>query len=109
MIVHKKWNVVTNPAPTGSPGQPALEHASLPTKFTRLRQELKIWNAAGRPRTPRSLRKLRQAICRHCEYFDPAGNWHLGECHAPGCGCTQLKTYLLTSKCPHPNGSRWPG
>jgi hypothetical protein len=90
------------------PLPPSYERAGPVTKAGRLLQALRDWNRAGRPIAPKALRKGRLAGCAVCEYWDSFDNCGLGECHAPGCGCTRLKAWLLTSKCPHPAGSRWP-
>jgi len=90
--------------------QPTLvfENPGPITKFKRLMVALKHWRKAGLKLTPRSMRKARDAACAVCPYWDPKGNWGWGECLAPGCGCTRFKQYLLSSTCPHPDGSRWP-
>lgn len=89
---------------------PALgePNPSLLTKAQRLRKELGQWLKAGAPMAPRGLRKARMAACNACELWDAQGNLGMGQCRAPGCGCTKAKTALLTSYCPHPKGSRWP-
>ncbi len=84
------------------------EDPSILTKLKRMKIALKTWNASGRPITPRWLRKERDAACAVCPYFDSYGNFGFGQCRAPGCGCTRFKTRILTEKCPHPDGSRWP-
>jgi hypothetical protein len=92
------------------------EHASLPTKFLRLKAEMGTWRKAKFPRTPHDKRVLRTIACRGdpktgrapCEYYSSTGNLAMGECLAPGCGCTGLKVFVATAKCPHPKGSRWP-
>ena len=94
-----------NPAPAPrepSAALPRPEHASVLTKVQRLRRELRNWRRAGYPLTPRAERKRRDAICAACEYFNKGGNLGLGECLAPGCGCTRAKTWLATSRCPLP-------
>ena len=82
--------------------QPRFEHVGLLTKMQRLRRELGNWRRAGYPLTPRAERKRRDAICAACEYFNKGGNLGLGECLAPGCGCSRAKTLLATSRCPLP-------
>ncbi len=77
-------------------------------KATALARALAQWGMAGLPLASETLKTQRLAICAACELWDPAGNWVLGQCKAPGCGCTKLKAWLLTEKCPHPSGSRWP-
>jgi hypothetical protein len=84
---------------------PPVEHASIVTKAMRLRAELSIWKGAGFPMAARSVRKARLAVCKTCTYWSPRGNFGLGECGYPGCGCTRAKAALGTSKCP---AGKWP-
>jgi hypothetical protein len=79
---------------------PPHEHPSLFTKAQRLKKELGEWRKAGLPRAPRDVRAARTAVCNACSYWNPKGNWGLGACEYPGCGCTAAKRYLATSKCP---------
>jgi hypothetical protein len=78
------------------------EEASILTKASRLRRDLTAWAKAGLPLASKALRNARLATCNACPggYFDPAGNWGLGQCKAPGCGCSKIKAALATSKCP---------
>lgn len=83
--------------------QPAdMENASLLTKANRLRKELSSWAKAGLPLVSSAIRKARIATCEKCPggYYDPAGNWGMGQCKAPGCGCSRVKAALATSVCP---------
>lgn len=82
-------------APAPSPESPGVV-----TKLTRARQELGHWLKAGAPLAPRATRRDRLSHCRACPYYAPRGNWGLGECQAPGCGCTRVKLALATSSCP---------
>lgn len=90
------------------PTQAQMEEANLITKAKRLKNEIKVWMAAGAKLVPTAVRKERLSICEKCPYYDPKGNWGLGQCKAPGCGCSRIKLALATSKCPHPDGPRWP-
>lgn len=74
-------------------------------KLRNLRRALGRWNAAGRPTASRATRKARGAICSACEHWRPGGNLGLGECAAPGCGCTRAKWWLATEACPL---GKWP-
>jgi len=65
------------------------------------------WFAAGLPVVKEEEYKRRTEICDRCSYWDPNGNWFMGKCKAPGCGCTTLKRWLATEQCKHPEGSRW--
>ena len=91
------------PASLPLPGSPSLFQ-----KAARLSTELRGWVTAGLPVAPRHVRAARAAACLACPYFDAAGNAGLGECRAPGCGCTKFKRWLASAACPHPQGSRWP-
>jgi hypothetical protein len=77
-------------------------------KARRLKEELIFWGRKGFPIASDEIRAARESACSACKYYDPKGNLLLGECTAPGCGCTRFKWWLATSKCPHPNGSKWP-
>lgn len=93
--------------------QPALERASLLTKAKRLRQELAEWRRQGMKFVSRKVRLERGAICEGdatrpaCAYWNAAGNFGLGECMYPGCGCTKGKRALASSVCPH-QPPKWP-
>lgn len=69
-------------------------------KLRHLRRALQRWQAAGRPLAPRAVRQARGAACRACPHWHPGGNLGLGECAAPGCGCTRAKWWLATEACP---------
>lgn len=86
--------------PRQAPPLPAPERAGLLTKAARLKAALQEWRRAGLPLASRAARKERQACCDACEYYRPTGNLGLGECTAPGCGCTRAKLWLATSVCP---------
>lgn len=92
------------------PQQPAVvaQHPSIATKAFRLLLAMRQWQRNGWKRAPVLLRRERQAICKACELYDHKRNFGLGECGAPGCGCTDFKAWILDQTCPHPKGSRWP-
>jgi hypothetical protein len=76
------------------------EKASLMTKAQRFKGEMATAAKAGFPMTSRAGRKARRAICNACPYFNRKGNWGLGACEAPGCGCTRAKLWFATAVCP---------
>lgn len=86
-------------------GPPQPEHASLVTKARRLRTELTVWGRNGFKMAPREVRRARLATCALCKYWNAKGNWGLGECQYPGCGCSRAKAALATSRCP---AGKWP-
>jgi len=81
---------------------------TLQLKVINLQRELRIWGTKGFPLATEAQRAERASTCEVCSYYDPRGNMWLGECRAPGCGCTRFKWWLATAKCPHPEGSKWP-
>ena len=104
VITHRPDMDVPPPLPPTI--SPPRESASIWTKAKRLRIELLNARRAGWKITPRAVRQARLTICQACEYNDAKGNFGLGECHAPGCGCTRLKLWIATARCPLPQ-PRW--
>lgn len=78
---------------SGAPQKPT-------SKFTNLKTAMKKWVASGCQLAPRQQRKIRIAICSVCPHWNGDGNIGLGECLAPGCGCTRAKVWLATERCP---------
>lgn len=72
------------------------------TKAKRLRAELVTWRKAGYRIAPRQVRAERSAICTPCPFYSRTGNFGLGECRAPGCGCSRAKLWLASTRCPLP-------
>lgn len=110
MVIHAPHlNVPIEPDPAAPQTVlPPREEASVIRKGLRLLVALHGWQRSGLKITPKPVRDLRQTACAGCGYYNPAGNFGFGECAAPGCGCTKFKIWLLSEKCPHPIGSRWP-
>lgn len=63
------------------------------------------WVKAGLPVVTRPEYQARASVCDACPHWDRAARLGLGKCSAPGCGCTSLKRWLATEKCPL---GRWP-
>lgn len=85
---------------TSGPPEPTV--AALATNFA---GALSRWTAAGFPTVSPEVYAFRSGVCDACQYWDPAARFGLGKCNAPGCGCTSLKRWLATEKCPL---DRWP-
>ena len=85
---------------TTSPAEPTL--AELAANFT---TALARWSAAGFPTVSAEAYAARAAACDACEHWQPQARLGLGKCAAPGCGCTSLKRWLATEKCPQ---GKWP-
>lgn len=58
------------------------------------------WAAAGLPVVAESERLARAAACQACPRWDGQARGGLGHCKHPGCGCTRLKWWLATERCP---------
>lgn len=85
---------------TSTPAEPTL--AELAGNFAEAMQR---WSAAGFPTVTRADFDARSAVCEPCEYWDGAARLGLGRCNVPGCGCTKLKRWLASEKCPK---DKWP-
>ena len=84
-----------------------VQRVSLLTKAQRATREIRHWIVAGMPIAPKEVRLARLAFCERCAFYAADGNWGLGECRAPGCGCSRVKAAFANSRCPHPDGPRW--
>ena len=62
------------------------------------------WAAAGLPVVTQLVYDGRRAICDACEHWDATAFLGMGKCKA--CGCSSLKLWLATSRCPL---KKWPG
>ena len=104
---HSGMKLIVHRPDLHGPIAPAPASVATPAaiKLGNLRRALARWNAAGRPMASRATRKARGAICAACEHWRPGGNLGLGECAAPGCGCTRAKWWLATEACPL---GKWP-
>ncbi len=58
------------------------------------------WARAGFPLAPIEVAKERRDTCELCEFWDGAARMGLGKCNSAKCGCTRLKFFLATSRCP---------
>lgn len=82
------------------PKLPEPEYASLGTKSLRLAAALLHAAASGDTGRGEEDRARIEAICQSCRYFWADGNFGLGQCTAPGCGCSRFKWWLKSQKCP---------
>lgn len=57
------------------------------------------WIAAGFPVLSQARYDERAAACNACPLWDAKARLGLGKCNA--CGCTALKRWLATERCPH--------
>lgn len=63
------------------------------------------WILAGAPVASQIQYYARAAICDSCPHWDGKARAGLGKCGVPGCGCTSMKRWLATEKCPL---GKWP-
>jgi hypothetical protein len=63
------------------------------------------WLVAGMPVSDEATYMRRSSVCDNCTYWDGGARLGLGTCKAPGCGCTRLKRWLATERCPL---GKWP-
>ncbi|HSI82852.1 MAG: hypothetical protein ACAI35_24475 [Candidatus Methylacidiphilales bacterium] len=82
------------------PAEPTL--GELATRFT---TAVSAWVTAGMPVVSETEYQTRAAACTTCPLWDPAARLGLGRCNHSGCGCTKLKRWLATEKCP---AGKWP-
>ena len=99
---------VVLPPPKPVPVQiPALFHAepSAVEMAANFAVAMGRWVAAGLPVASKDQHDARMAVCRGCDYWDGGARLGLGKCKSPGCGCSQLKHWLATERCPQ---KKWP-
>jgi hypothetical protein len=85
---------------TPAPAEPTL--AELAANFT---SAVARWIGAGAPVVAEATYHARAAACAACSLWDASARAGLGKCQAPGCGCTKLKRWLATERCPL---GKWP-
>lgn len=83
-----------------APVAPPIQATPAQIKARNLLYALRRWKREGYRLATKPQRNVRAAICSACPYWHPAGNLWLGECRAPGCGCTRAKIWLASEKCP---------
>jgi len=82
------------------PSEPTL--AELTTTFS---TAVARWAVSGFRVVDEPSYVARSAACDACPFWDATARLGLGKCNSPGCGCTKLKRYLATEKCPQ---GKWP-
>jgi len=90
----------------GLPGQTQrIAEPSIADLASNFATAISRWTAAGFSTVTREQYDARAAVCDACEYWDGNARLGLGKCGAPGCGCTAMKRWLSTEKCPL---GKWP-
>lgn len=87
--------VAAAPVPEPTPEEPTV--AELATNFT---VAVAKWAASGFKVVDGATYAARSAACAGCEHWSDTARLGLGKCSAPGCGCTRLKRWLATERCP---------
>ena len=63
-------------------------------------EAVKEWAGAGFAVASRETAMARGSTCGQCDLWDAAARLGLGKCNSPKCGCTMLKWFLASSRCP---------
>lgn len=82
------------------PGKLAPE---MPTAFDMAKNfagSMAKWAKAGFTTVEKSEYENRIGICQGCEFWDGSARGGLGKCNHKQCGCSRLKHWLATEKCP---------
>ena len=58
------------------------------------------WASNGFPVAKEDEIKKRNSLCLNCNFWNPRARNGLGKCNHNKCGCTMLKWWLATEKCP---------
>jgi len=58
------------------------------------------WIKAGFPVVPKEQFDARSAVCASCEFWDNQARMGLGKCTHKRCGCTKMKRWIATERCP---------
>lgn len=107
-ITGRKDVLAAAPIPPPPAGTPPLPPITFATEAMSLGRALVRWHRAGYKLATREQRGQRKAACAVCVLpdgqagFDATARAGLGKCRA--CGCTCLKWWLKTERCPL---SRW--
>jgi len=58
------------------------------------------WSKNGFGTVPKEEYEKRMSICQDCEFWQANARAGLGKCNHSQCGCTKIKQWLPTEKCP---------
>lgn len=58
------------------------------------------WVKSGYKTVDKSTYLQRLAICESCDLWDPKARAGLGKCNHKKCGCSKMKQWLASEKCP---------
>jgi hypothetical protein len=79
---------------------PAVSEPTLSELAANFSGAIMRWVKAGAPVSSQEVYGERSAVCDACQYWDGTARLGLGKCSAPGCGCTSMKRWLQTERCP---------
>ena len=80
-------------------GQQLLE-PKLIDQAANLTKALSKWAKSGFKVADKDTIEDRKSNCESCEFWKHNGNMGLGKCNHAECGCTKVKWWLATEKCP---------
>lgn len=92
--------IEATPSPKPIAKKPKIPEPTLAELAGNFTHAIAAWTMAGFPTVSASDYTTRAAICAPCQYWQPTARAGLGKCAHKGCGCTKLKRYLASEKCP---------
>lgn len=99
------WGDCNNTPPMPPSRPPALSEPTVMELAANFVGAMERWATAGFPVADKAVYAARSAVCDTCEFWDGTARFGLGKCKAPGCGCTSMKRWLATERCPL---NKWP-
>lgn len=91
--------------PTAAPGRVApTEEPTIAQMLSNFAEAMKDWAKAGFKLVDQTEFTRRLNICRSCPLWMEDARKGLGKCKHSKCGCTKIKHWLASSKCPQ---GRW--
>lgn len=83
-----------------APARPRLQEPSFTQEVANLGAALATWAKAGFPLANDAQIAQRRELCSPCEFWKAEVRQGMGKCSHSKCGCTKIKWWLKTSKCP---------
>ncbi len=84
----------------GTAGSKLPEEPSVSELASNFSKAVSTWSAAGFPVVTKATYDARSSICESCDHWDGSARFGLGKCLHKKCGCTRMKRWLATERCP---------